>query len=161
MINKRTLLEAIINRLTAELALLTNAALATYSEATDEQNKAENKYDTRGLEASYLARGQSKVVDEAAGALAQFRALVIHDAAPGEPVALGALVAVADSAGQTNFYFVGPHSGGTEVEHEGHTVMVITPSSPLGRQLVGKKQGEKVQLEFGGRRSDFQVVQVK
>ena len=159
--NKRALLEAIINRLTVELALLTNAALATYAEATDEQNKAENKYDTRGLEASYLARGQSKVVDEAAAALAQFRALTIHDAAPGEPVALGALVTVADAAGQANRYFIGPHAGGTEVEHEGKTVMVITPSSPLGRQLVGRQQGDTVPLEFGGRRSEFRIVSVE
>jgi transcription elongation GreA/GreB family factor len=159
--NKRALLEAIIQRLDAELALLTRAALATYAEATDEQNKAENKYDTRGLEASYLARGQSKVVDEAAAALAQFRALAVPGFAPGEPVALGALVTVADSAGQPTHYFVGPQAGGTEVEHEGKTVMVITPSSPLGRQLVGKPQGATVLLEFGGRRSEFRVVRVE
>jgi transcription elongation GreA/GreB family factor len=159
--NKRALLEAIVNRLSAELALLTNAALATYAEATDEQNKAENKYDTRGLEASYLARGQSKVVDEAAAALAQIRALAAYNVAPGDPVALGALVTVADAEGKSGHYFVGPHAGGTEVEHDGKTVMVITPSSPLGRQLVGKQQGDKVPLEFGGRRSEFHVERVE
>lgn len=159
--NKRALLEAIIQRLAAELALLTNAALATYAEATDEQNKAENKYDTRGLEASYLARGQSKVVDEAAAALAQFRALAIQEAAPGGLVALGALVTVADAAGRPVRYLIGPHAGGTEVEQDGQTVMVITPSSPLGRQLVGKRPGDAVRLEFGGRRSEFRVVRVE
>ena len=30
------------------------------AKATNEENKAEDKYDTRGLEASYLAHGQSK-----------------------------------------------------------------------------------------------------
>jgi len=159
--NKPNLLEAIIQRLAAELALLTSAALATYAEATDEQNKAENKYDTRGLEASYLARGQSKVVDEAAAALAQFRALAVHTVAAGGPVALGALVTVVDAAGRSGHYFVGPHAGGTEVEQDGQTVMVITPSSPLGRQLIGKQQGETLQLEFGGRRSEFRVVRVE
>jgi transcription elongation GreA/GreB family factor len=156
-VNKRALLEAIVSRLAAELALLTNAALATYAEATDEQNKAENKYDTRGLEASYLARGQSKVVEEAAEALAQFKALILRDVAPGEPVALGALVTVADATRKASHYFVGPRSGGTEIELDGRSVMVITPNSPLGRQLVGRHEGETLQLERG---RDFRIVRV-
>ena len=159
--NKAALLAAIIQRLEAELALLTTAALATYAEATDEQNKAENKYDTRGLEASYLARGQSKVVEDAAEALAQFRTLAVHDVPAGEPVALGALVTVADATGKPSHYFVGPRAGGTELEHEGRPVMIITPSSPLGRQMVGHREGESVSLEFGGRRSEYRIARVE
>ncbi len=158
--NKPALLEAIVARLAAELDLLTRAALATYAEATDEQNKAENKYDTRSLEASYLARGQSKVVDEAAQALDNFRALAPRDFAPGEPVALGAHVTAADAAGQHSHYFVGPRAGGIEVEFEQQTVMVITPQSPLGRQLVGRREGDIVPIERGGRRSEYRVVRV-
>jgi hypothetical protein len=120
--NKRALLDAIVQRLAAELDLLTRAALATYAEATDEQNKAENKYDTRSLEASYLARGQSRVVDEAAQALDQYRSLALRETAPGEPVALGALLTVADSAGQQSHFFVGPSAGGTELDYDGSPV---------------------------------------
>ena len=76
---KRELLDRIVARLESELAALTRAALATHAEATDEENKAEDKYDTRGLEASYLAHGQSKAADEVAQALAQFQALVPRD----------------------------------------------------------------------------------
>jgi transcription elongation GreA/GreB family factor len=158
--NKHALLAAIVTRLAAELDLLTRAALATYAEATDEQNKAENKYDTRSLEASYLARGQSRVVDEAAQALEQFRLLAIHDAAPGNPVALGALLTVADAVGRQSHYFVGPSAGGTELEHDGRTIMVITPHSPLGRQLVGRREGDTLQLERTGKRSEYRIVQV-
>ena len=38
--------------------------------------------------------------------------------------------------------------------------MVITPQSPLGRQLVGKLQGETLQLDLGGQRSEFRVARV-
>ncbi|MBI5766182.1 MAG: GreA/GreB family elongation factor [Verrucomicrobia bacterium] len=158
--NKTALLQAIVQRLESELALLTRAALATYAEATDEQNKAENKYDTRSLEASYLARGQSKVVDEAAQALEQFRALATRDIAPGEPVALGALVTIADATGGNSHYFVGPRAGGIELEHDGRTIMIITPQSPLGRQLVGRREGESVWLERGGKRSEYRIARV-
>ena len=156
--NKPALLAQIIVTLTTELEMLTKAALATHAEATDEENKAEDKYDTRGLEASYLAHGQSKAAEEAALAVTQFQGLTMRDFQPGEPVSLGALVVLEGKT--TNHYFVGPRAGGTEVEHEGCSVLVITPQSPLGRQLVGKKQGDLVQLDLAGKRSEFRLAAV-
>lgn len=149
MTNKRELLDQIVARLQTELELLTTAALATHTEATDEENKAEDKYDTRGLEASYLAHGQSKAAEETALALAQFQALVLRDFAASEPIGLGALVTV-DGSGR---YFIGPRAGGTEITLNGDTVLVITPQSPLGRQLLGRRQGDTVQLDVGGKRA--------
>ena len=148
---KSALLAQITARLQAELAMLTEAALATHAEATDEENKAEDKYDTRGLEASYLAHGQSKAAEEAALALAQFQALPPRQFTAGEPVSIGAYVVL--SARERSHYFIGPRAGGTEVEHAGRTVLVITPNSPLGRQLMGRHQGETLQLEQAGKRS--------
>ena len=58
--NKRALIKKIVARLTDELEVYFRAAHASRAEATHEQSKAENKYDTRGLEASYLAHGQSR-----------------------------------------------------------------------------------------------------
>jgi transcription elongation GreA/GreB family factor len=156
--NKHTLVARIVARLQSELDLLTTAALATHAEATDEENKAEDKYDTRGLEASYLAHGQSKAAEEAAQAVAQFSALTIRDFSAGEPISLGALVVV--EARERSTYFIGPRAGGTEVENDGQTVLVITPQSPLGRQLMGRKQDETVQLDLGGRRSAARIALV-
>ena len=156
--NKPALLAQIIARLQAELTTLTNAALDTHAEATHEENKAEDKYDTRGLEASYLAMGQSKAADEAAQAVAQFTALTLRDFAPGEPVSLGAFIVLEDQT--RNYYFIGPRAGGTEIEHEGRTVMVITPQSPLGRQLMGRQQGDVLMTNLGGKSSQQQVTLV-
>lgn len=159
LVNKRALLDRILVRLQAELDMLTQAALATHAEATDEENKAEDKYDTRGLEASYLAIGQSKAAEEAAQALAQFSALAVRDLKDGEPVSLGTMV-VLEANGQSTHYFMGPRAGGTEIEHEGRTVLVITPQSPLGRQLMGRRQGDTLQLDLGGKRSPQLVALV-
>jgi transcription elongation GreA/GreB family factor len=159
-VNKRALLDRILTRLQSELDMLTQAALATHAEATDEENKAEDKYDTRGLEASYLAIGQSKAAEEAAQAVAQFSALTVRDFKPTEPVSLGALVML-EANGRSTHYFMGPRSGGTEIEHEGHTVMVITPQSPLGRQLLGRLEGDTLQLDLGGKRTQQVVTTVR
>jgi transcription elongation GreA/GreB family factor len=156
--SKQDLINRVIARLSADLEQLTTAALATHAEATDEENKAEDKYDTRGLEASYLAHGQSKAAEEAAQAVAQFQALPVRDFTSGEPVSLGALV-VLEGKGRSS-YLVGPRAGGTEVGAGRDTVMVITPQSPLGRQLMGRKQGDTLQLDLGGQRSDYRVASV-
>ena len=58
--NKRTLIEKIIAKLAEEVASYARSAKASQAEATDEQSQPENKYDTRGLEAAYLAHGQSR-----------------------------------------------------------------------------------------------------
>ena len=138
---------------------MTKAALATHAEATDDENKAEDKYDTRGLEASYLAHGQSKAAEEAALALAQFRALAPRDFSAADPIGLGALV-VLDNKGVRSRYFIGPRAGGTEIEVDGKPVMVVTPQSPLGRQLLGRKQGDSLMLDVGGRRAENLIVAV-
>lgn len=158
--HKRELLEKIIAALAAEVELLTTAALATHAEATDDENKAEDKYDTRGLEASYLAHGQSKAAEEAAQAVAQFRALPVRDFTASEPISLGALVTLEARGAKPAHYLLGPRAGGTEVMCDGKTVMVITPQSPLGRQLVGKKQGDLLALDIGGRRTETKIVLV-
>lgn len=157
---KSDLLTSILARLQSELDLLTTAALATHAEATDEENKAEDKYDTRGLEASYLAHGQSKAAEEAALAVAQFRAISPRDAAPGAPISLGALVTVTDASQRPAYYFIGPRAGGTEVTYNGKTVMVITPQSPLGRELVGRRLGDRIVTQLGGKRSELTIATI-
>ena len=138
---KSGLIARIIARLDETLERLAGAARTAAADATDEHNRAENKYDTRATEASYLAAGQGRKALETAEARKAFMALEAREFAPGEPVAPGALVEVQDE-GETLWYFLGPSAGGTTVEHEGREVLVITAASPLGRQLVGRHAGD-------------------
>ena len=90
--NKRDLVDKVVQQLTAEFQNLFKAARAAHAEATHEQSKAENKYDTRGLEASYLARGQSRQAAELEQAIAKLRALQVREFADEEPTDVGALI---------------------------------------------------------------------
>lgn len=157
--NKNTLIKKIIAHLAGVLELYTNAARASHAEATHEQNKAEDKYDTRGLEASYLAAGQSRQAADAEQALKAFETLNVREFGPQAPIDLSALVEL-EGNGERTFYFIGPRAGGTEVVHEKKEVLVITPQSPLGRQLVGRKQGDRLQIEIAGARLQYRVLSV-
>jgi transcription elongation GreA/GreB family factor len=158
--NKRAIIKKIIARLTAELEVYFRAAQFSRAEATHESSKAESKYDTRGLEASYLARGQSRQAAEIEAAVVEFEKLRPRTFVPGEAIDIGALVEL-ESAGENLFYFLGPRAGGTEIEHDKKEILVITPQSPLGEQLMGKKQGDLPQLNFGGERKMSKITGVE
>jgi len=157
--NKRALIQKVVAKLTSELSVYFRAAMNSRAEATHEQSKADNKYDTRGLEASYLARGQSKQAAELEAAIAEFEKLEARKFAPGESIGIGALVEL-KADGETAFYFIGPRAGGTEVVQDKKEVLVITPQSPLGAQLMDKKQGDRPELLLAGRRHAAHVVSV-
>ena len=157
--NKRLIIKKIIARLTGELELYFRAAQYARAEATHEQNKAEHKYDTRGLEASYLARGQSKQAAELEAAVGEFEKLTVRAFAEGDAISLGALVAL-EHGGEKTLYFLGPRAGGTEIIQDKQEILVITPQSPLGAQLMGRKQGERLDLTFGGAKQPATIVSV-
>src|SRR5882672_8684857 len=157
--NKRALIRKILAELTSGLEAYVRAARAAHAEATHEQSKAENKYDTRGLEASYLARGQSKQAAEIEAAIAAFEKLDARTFGSGEPIDLGALVEL-ESAGEQTLYFIGAKAGGTEVLHQKREVLVITPQSPLGEQLMGRKQGDVLQITIAGEWNQYRVTTV-
>ena len=157
--DKRALIEKIVAALTAELELLARAAQAAHAEATHESSKAENKYDTRGLEASYLARGQSRQAAEAAQAIEELRKLPLREFTATDEIDVGALVETSGKR-ETNFYFIAPRAGGTEVAVDGHEVLVITPQSPLGQQLVGRKQGDKLKLVIADTANELRITSV-
>ncbi len=158
--NKRALIKKIIAKLTDELAVYHRAAAYARDEATHEQNKAENKYDTRGLEASYLARGQSKQAAELELAIVEFEKIGVRKFAATDGIAVGALVEL-EQSGEKIFYFLGPRAGGTEVIHDKKEVLVITPQSPLGEQLAGKKVGDKPSLRLGGELRTVKILSVE
>lgn len=146
---KPALLEAIIVRLEAELAFSLHAAHLAAAGATDEQNKAENKYDTRGLELSYLAAGQGRQMAEARATISQLRTLELRDFGPDEPIDLGAIITLKSrkkTAEPQPLYFLAPRGGGTEIRHAGRDVLVITPQSPLGQQLLGRRKGNVISI---------------
>ena len=74
-------------------------------------------------------------------------------------VDMGAIVEL-ERKGERTFYFIGPGAGGTEIECEGNLVLVITPQSPMGQQLVGRKKGERLQIKVGRTSESYEVAAV-
>ena len=156
---KTQLIQLIIASLTKSLAVLEKAARASHAEATHESSKAESKYDTRGLEAAYLADGQARQAKEILDSIKAYEKLAIRAFRPGEPIELTALVEL-NADGTHSAYFIGPRNGGLEIKHRRKEIMVITPQSPLGQNLMGRKAGQRWEAKLGGSTVKYHVVSV-
>jgi transcription elongation GreA/GreB family factor len=143
--DKRALIRSVVDQLERELARQAEAALGSRSEATDAESKAEGKFDMRSQSAAYLAAGQAMLTSEIAGAIAAWRALSPRVFGAGEGIAAGALVTL-EAAGRRSAYLMGPQSGGLEARDGESVATVVTGTSPLGRQLLGRSVGDLVQI---------------
>ncbi len=114
-------------------------------EAISEESRAESKWDTHSQEAAYLAEGQAKLAAEIGASIELYAALPLPDFGPDAVAALGALIEIESSTTRRrSWYFLGPRAGGAQVQLDGHEILVLTPQSPLGRQLLGRRAGESI-----------------
>jgi transcription elongation GreA/GreB family factor len=159
-VNKTALRDTILRQLRADLALQVGAAQLARDEAISEESRAESKYDTHGQEAAYLAEGQAKLAAEIEANLALYSALPLPDFGPESAIALGAVVELG-TRGKSAWYFLGPRAGGLELPAGDKTILVLTPQSPLGRQLLGKRVGDSVQIPGrGGATTGNKIISV-
>ena len=158
--NKKDLIKTFAEHLQEELVALIAAAKATYEAATHEESKPENEYDTRGLEASYLAGAQAKRVGEIREVLYQFQTLEFKDFLPTDPVLSTALVDVDISGKKSTLLFM-PKGGGVNLRLDGQNIQVITPHSLLGEAILGAKAGDEVEYEVGNRIQVCKILKVR
>lgn len=156
--NKNVLRAAIIERLQSDMAQQTAAAQLARDEAISEESRPESKYDTHSQEAAYLAEAQARIANEISQSLSYYTSLPMPAFAAGAPIATGALVTLGSGSAR-RVYFVGARAGGLEVCCEGIEILVITPQSPLGRELVGRGPGDTVKLP--GRAAPLAITAVE
>jgi len=159
-IHKEILLQKLIEQAETELKLIAQAAQNTYDIATHEENKPENEYDTRGLEASYLASAQAERVNEMKDVIIIWKSLKVKSFTKTDVIALTALVEC-EIDGKSHEVFILPKGGGEKMRFEGHTLHVVTPESPLGEALIGLKVGDVAYLNAGGQEKEYEIIDVR
>lgn len=158
-IDKKALIAQIMEDLNGRLDTLYQSARAAYEGATHEESKAEDKYDTRGLEASYLAGAQAKRSEELEDAIARYCNLAPRSFNDSTPIALTALVLLEADEIEA-LYFIGPEAGGTKLIQGGEEITVITPKAPLGRKLIGSQVDDEFDMTIGGVKRCYKVIYV-
>ncbi len=148
--DKAAVREALRSALAAALEAMANAARETREGAVHEENRSEGSKDMRSTEQSYLARGQAMRAEDLAEELTRLDRTPLRSFAEDDAIQPGALVRVlVDDAPRV--LFVTAQGGGTELEVEGVRVTVVTPASPFGRALVGRRLGDDFESRAPGR----------
>ncbi|MCY1187949.1 hypothetical protein D9M73_289910 [compost metagenome] len=72
--------------------------------------------------------------------------MLLRDYDPVRGVQVSNLVTLEDEDGGQRRLFLGPEAAGLKIGEGDGLVTVITPRSPLGQQLIGKKVDDEVSL---------------
>jgi transcription elongation GreA/GreB family factor len=155
---KKKLIAQILSELERERSTLTQAALIAREAATHEESIAEDKYDTRGLEASYLAGAQAKRAMELERMIFEVGHLPLSENT--ESITAGSLVKILINEEKENRVFVVPFAAGLQLKEGRESIQVVTPNSPLGKELIGRSQGEDFDLLLGKQKQSVEILEV-
>ncbi len=147
--DKTAVRDALLAAMRAALATMARAAEDARLGATHEENRSEGDKDMRATEQSYLARGQAMRAEELAEQLQRLEVMALASFDAAAAIGPGALVRVTVED-ESRTFFVVPYGGGTELVVAGEKVTVVTPASPVGRALVGRRAGDDFELAARG-----------
>ena len=153
---KKNLLQRLIQTMKDEMAALEAAALANKAFATDQEFKAESKYDTRSLEASYLAGAEAKRVEDLKLEIQMLEEVDVDSSDKNPEIGIGSIVELLYQ-NQKRSYFLIPTAGGTMLDFEGKLILVVSVFSPLGAAMLGLGKGDYFEVETPKESRTYQV----
>lgn len=164
---KADLVAQLIRHFKDELESLRKSADAAAEAATHSENKPENKYDTRGLEASYLAGAQRARSLEILAAIKLLETMAMPAFHEGDSIKATALVEL-DDGNQTLLYFLMTVGAGYPLTLnesaadalQGRPVTTISLQSPIGQALLEKCVGDRVSVRTAQGKKDFDIIAV-
>jgi transcription elongation GreA/GreB family factor len=160
--DKDDLLAQLIANLQATAREARLAMEAAAIEARDGATPAEKREDARvALEQGGLARGHRARMERALAELALLESFAPAPLPKRAPIGAGAIVEVeSDDAGRT--FFIAPAGAGTELSGPGGDgfLSVVTPTSPVGRAVMGCRLGDVVEIVAAGQKREWTITYV-
>jgi transcription elongation GreA/GreB family factor len=160
--DKKFLLEQLIEQLRASARAALRASEVASAEVTDGATPAEKREDARAaLEYGNLAGAQTRRAKRALAEIDLLTGFRPGPQKPGAPIAIGALVEVEDAetaVGRT--FFLAPVGAGiTLTGPDGDGILsVVTPQSPIGRAVLGRRNGETVDVTVDGQLHEWNIT---
>ncbi|MFT5578931.1 MAG: transcription elongation GreA/GreB family factor [Paraglaciecola psychrophila] len=156
-----SIIDAIIMQLERERETAAKASQEAHSSATHSENVADNKYDTLATEAAYLAHGQSVRIAELQQMITIYRQFKRPVFSQQSVIKLGALVALENDEGPTQWVFIGPGAGGLKIESQSKPILVISNSTPLAQALLNKKLDDSFELTISQQSLLYTIVDIQ
>jgi transcription elongation GreA/GreB family factor len=158
--DKRYLVEQLTEKLRESAHVARKAGLAAADEARDGATAAEKRENARvAQEYSGLARGQAERATRAMAEISTLETFRPGPTAKGARIALGSVVEVEDE-GMGRTFFLAPVGAGVELTGPGGDgfLSVVTPQSPVGKAVLGRRVGETVEVTVQGEPRDWTIT---
>ncbi len=161
--DKQALVDQLIEKLRASARTAEAESDAAAIEARDGATPGERVENSRtALEFSRISRAQALRGKELRAAIDGLTKFSPKPLAGSARVELGALVEVEDEEGRGQTLFIAPVGAGEELIGPGGDgfFTVVTPSSPIGSAVLGKREGDGASARIRGELREWTVVWV-
>lgn len=143
--DKKALVLNVASAIEEQLAHVLKSATSAHGGATHEDAVAKSKYDTHGLELSYLAGSHFQRAKVLETELSKLKAMPVALAETNAPIGTGTLVAL-NSANTVKLIFLSPYGAGLRINYQEENISVISPLSPLGQEILDSYEGDEFTL---------------
>ncbi len=154
---KKLIKEELVKTLEHEIKLMEDVNKSAHVYATSDELKSEGKYDTRAIEASYLAQAQMKRLQDLKDDLGLISDIEVDRKS--NKVELGALVRL-EQNNKESLYFISSALGGKVLNINGVVILVISVFSPIGHESLELSEGEVFTLETPKENRSYLVKEI-
>jgi transcription elongation GreA/GreB family factor len=158
--DKKFLVEQLTDKLRESAHVARKAGQAAAEEARDGATAAEKRENARvSQEYAGLARGQSERANRVQAEISTLETFRPGPLPRGARIAIGAIVEVEDE-GLGRTFFLAPVGAGVELTGPGGDgfLSVVTPMSPIGKAVLGRKVGDTVEVTVQGEPRDWTIT---
>jgi transcription elongation GreA/GreB family factor len=163
--DKKVLVEQLVRQLELSARAALSSRDAAAAEARDGATPDEKREDARAAhQLASLGKAQQRRAQQALAevdSLAQFKPTPLAGSAK---IAVGAIVEVEDAdSGEGRTFFLAPVGAGitlTGPGGDGH-LSVVTPVSPIGRAVIGRRTGDVVDVTVDGDVREWSITYVE
>ncbi|MDA8792895.1 hypothetical protein N9N67_06585 [Bacteriovoracaceae bacterium] len=158
--HKKHLIQETIAYLEQELEQASNALASTKSYSQSSDLKQEGKYDTRAIEAGYLAGAQKKRVEELRRDLAIMSNLDEKVLVKNDSISVFSVVELKDETDNISYYFLCSTPAPSSFQINGLKICSVTLESPFGQALINLKTDDDFSLEIGPEEREYLVKSI-
>lgn len=160
--DKAILVTQLVDSLRASVLLARDARDAAALEAREGATPAEKREDARAaIEHGAMARAQDRRKRDAEAALEQVIGFRPPPFGGKAAIAVGAVVEIEDEdSGEGRTFFLAPVGAGTLLTGPGGDglISVVTPASPVGRAVLGRRVGDVVDIVIDGNERSWAIT---
>lgn len=145
--NKKALLDQLIDILKKNIEIQRKSFESARQTSLEAPGRMQSRYDTMGIESAWVADGLAKSLIEKEKSVTQLESFKFGDTV--NRVCLGSVVGI--SSGESlskEYFFILPTASGYQLCENVITITTLTPTTPVGKALIGKQIGEDIEIQI-------------